>query len=113
MELLLPSFNHLLAARSALIMLPLSVVVVVVIAVGLLAGLTLRSLSHLSARVLSGDLQRGNTAILVRKSLPTLQAGLAIGLIIASVTLQSQLAHLQNLPLGYETDQRLWFQKCR
>jgi putative ABC transport system permease protein len=83
--------------------------VVVAIAVGVLAGLyPAFFISSFSAkRVLSGDLQRGSTAIWVRKSLLTFQASLAIGLIVGSVTLLQQLSHLQNLPLGYQTNQRL------
>ncbi|WP_440054550.1 FtsX-like permease family protein [Pseudoalteromonas sp. T1lg65] len=110
-ELLLPSFNHLIdrslrvdyASMFSVVVISLAVVV------GLLAGLyPAFFISSFSAkRVLSGDLQRGNTAIFVRKSLLTLQASLAIGLIVAAITLQQQLAYLQNLPLGYQTAQRL------
>ncbi|WP_462146397.1 ABC transporter permease [Pseudoalteromonas gelatinilytica] len=110
-ELFLPSFNQLVdrelvvnyASEFGI------AIIVVAIAVGILAGLyPAFFISSFSAkRVLSGDLQRGNTAIWVRKSLLTLQASLAVGLIIASVTLFNQLSHLQNLPLGYKTEQRL------
>ena len=110
-ELFLPSFNQLVdrelgvnyASEFGI------AIIVVAIAVGILAGLyPAFFISSFSAkRVLSGDLQRGNTAIWVRKSLLTLQASLAIGLIIASITLLKQLTYLQSLPLGYETTQRL------
>ena len=110
-ELLLPSFNQLVDRE--LIVSYFSAfglgIMAVVIAVGILAGLypALFISSFSAKRVLSGDLQRGNTAIWVRKCLLTLQASLAIGLIIASVTLLKQLSHLQSLPLGYQTQQRL------
>ncbi|QZO12912.1 ABC transporter permease [Pseudoalteromonas piscicida] len=110
-ELLLPSFNNLVGRELSIDYASMFSVVVVTVAVtvGLLAGLyPAFFISSFSAkRVLSGDLQRGSTAIWVRKSLLTVQAALAVGLIIASITLQYQLAHLQNLPLGYETTQRL------
>ena len=110
-ELLLPSFNNLVSRELAVDYGSLFSIVIISVAVsvGLLAGIyPAFFISSFSAkRVLSGDLQRGNTAIFVRKSLLTLQAALAIGLIIASVSLQQQLAHLQSLPLGYETAQRL------
>ncbi|GEK08683.1 ABC transporter permease [Pseudoalteromonas peptidolytica] len=110
-ELLLPSFNGLVD-RVLFIdyVSPFGgAIFVVAMSVGVLAGLyPAFFMSSFSAkRVLSGDLQRGNTAIFVRKSLLTLQASLSIGLIIASATLLQQLAHLQSLPLGYQTKQRL------
>ncbi len=110
-ELFLPSFNQLVD-RALFIdyMSMFSVVILgVAIAVGIGAGLypALFISSFSAKRVLSGDLQRGNTAIFVRKSLLTFQAALSIALIIASVTLQQQLRHLQSLPLGYETEQRV------
>lgn len=110
-ELVLPSFNNLVD-RELMVDYGSSFgvgIVMVVIVVGVLAGLypALFISSFSAKRVLSGDLQRGNTAIFVRKSLLTLQASLAIGLIIASVTLLKQLSHLQSLPLGYQTEQRL------
>ncbi|WP_339140986.1 ABC transporter permease [Pseudoalteromonas galatheae] len=110
-ELCLPSFNQLVD-RALVVdyMSMLSVAVIAVaIAVGVGAGLypALFISSFSAKRVLSGDLQRGNTAIFVRKSLLTFQAALSIALIIASVTLQQQLKHLQGLPLGYETAQRV------
>ncbi|WP_022944902.1 FtsX-like permease family protein [Pseudoalteromonas ruthenica] len=110
-ELILPSFNALVDRELVVNYASMFSVVVlaVAVAVGLLAGLyPAFFISSFSAkRVLSGDLQRGNTAIFVRKSLLTLQASLSIALIIATVTLQQQLAYLQSLPLGYETQQRL------
>ncbi|MBE0364592.1 hypothetical protein PULV_a2316 [Pseudoalteromonas ulvae UL12] len=110
-EFLLPQFN-LLVGRDLVVNYASEfglAIVVVALTVGVLAGLypALFISSFSAKRVLSGDLQRGNTAIWVRKSLLTLQASLAIGLIIASVTLFNQLAYLQSLPLGYQTQQRL------
>lgn len=110
-ELVMPSFNNLVD-RELVLNYASSFgagIVVVAIAVGVLAGLyPAFFISSFSAkRVLSGDLQRGSTAIWVRKSLLTFQASLAIGLIVGSVTLLQQLSHLQNLPLGYQTNQRL------
>lgn len=58
-------------------------------------------------RVLSGDLQRGKTAVFVRKGLLTLQSALSVALIIAAVLLQQQLSHLQQLPIGYEREGRI------
>ncbi|MEM5549131.1 FtsX-like permease family protein [Pseudoalteromonas neustonica] len=110
-ELLLPSFNQLVDRELTVNYVSTFGlgIISVVIAVGILAGLypALFISSFSAKRVLSGDLQRGNTAIWVRKCLLTLQASLAIGLIIASVTLLKQLSHLQSLPLGYQTEQRL------
>ena len=110
-ELVMPSFNNLVD-RELVLNYASSFgagIVVVAIVVGVLAGLyPAFFISSFSAkRVLSGDLQRGSTAIWVRKSLLTFQASLAIGLIIGSATLLQQLSHLQNLPLGYQTAQRL------
>ncbi|TLX45978.1 ABC transporter permease [Pseudoalteromonas phenolica] len=110
-ELVIPSFNNLVD-RELVLNYASSFgvgIVIVAIAVGVLAGLyPAFFISSFSAkRVLSGDLQRGSTAIWVRKSLLTFQASLAIGLIIGSATLLQQLSHLQSLPLGYQTAQRL------
>ena len=58
-------------------------------------------------RVLSGDIQRGRTAIAVRKSLLVLQSALSVALIIAALLLQQQLAHLQSLPVGYAKEGKL------
>ncbi|MEZ7206022.1 FtsX-like permease family protein [Pseudoalteromonas sp. DY56-GL79] len=110
-ELFLPSFNQLVDRAlfidymSMFSVVVLGVAIVVGVGAGLYPALFISSFS--AKRVLSGDLQRGNTAIFVRKSLLTFQAALSIALIIASVTLQQQLKHLQSLPLGYETEQRV------
>ncbi|KPV93757.1 putative ABC transporter permease YknZ [Pseudoalteromonas sp. P1-9] len=86
-----------------------AVVLAAVFVVGVLAGLypAIFISSFNAKRVLSGDLDRGKTAILVRKSLIVLQSALSIGMIIASVSLYQQLNHLQNLPVNYEKSNRL------
>lgn len=110
-ELLLPSFNTLV--DRALVIDYASIYSAILVAgaviVGILAGLypALFISSFSAKRVLSGDLQRGSTAIFVRKSLLTLQASLSVALIIAAVTLQQQLNYLQSLPLGYDKTHRL------
>ncbi len=110
-ELLLPSFNALIDREFVVdYSSNFSVIVVVLsVLVGIIAGLyPAFFISSFSAkRVLSGDLQHGNTATLVRKCLLVLQAAISIALIITTVIMNQQLAHLQSLPLGYETKQRL------
>lgn len=58
-------------------------------------------------KVLSGDFQRGNTAIWLRKGLLVLQGAITIGLLVSSAVLQQQLQLLQNQPTGYQRDARL------
>lgn len=58
-------------------------------------------------KVLSGDFQRGNTAIWLRKGLLVLQGAITIGLLVASVVLQQQLQLLQNQSTGYQREARL------
>lgn len=58
-------------------------------------------------RVLSGDLQRGTTAVLVRKTLLVFQSALSVGLMIGAVLLQQQLQYLQELPVGYQRDGKI------
>ncbi|MBY0420353.1 MAG: FtsX-like permease family protein, partial [Pararheinheimera sp.] len=58
-------------------------------------------------KVLSGDFQRGNTAIWLRKGLLVLQGAITIGLLVSSMVLQQQLQLLQNQPTGYQRDARL------
>jgi putative ABC transport system permease protein len=110
-EILLPSFNAMIDRELVVdYSSNFSVMIVVVsLLVGIVAGLyPAFFISSFSAkRVLSGDLQHGNTATLVRKCLLVLQAAISIALIITTVVMNQQLAHLQNLPLGYETKQRL------
>jgi len=110
-ELFLPNFNTLIDRE--LVVDYSSSFSVVIIAVSLLIGIIAGLypaffISSFSAkRVLSGDLQHGNTAILVRKFLLVLQTAISIALIITAMIMSQQLAHLQSLPLGYETKQRL------
>jgi len=110
-ELILPNFNVLINRNLAIdYRSQFSLVIVVVsMLVGIIAGLyPAFFISSFSAkRVLSGDFQHGNTATLVRKCLLVLQAAISIALIITTIIMSQQLDHLQNLPLGYETKQRL------
>lgn len=110
-ELLLPQFNVLVnrplsldyAGSFGLILLGS------VVSVGLLAGVypALFISAFDAKKVLSGDFQRGNTAIWLRKGLLVLQGAITIGLLVASVVLQQQLQLLQNQPTGYQRDARL------
>jgi len=110
-ELLLPSFNTLIDRELAVdYSSNFSVMIVVLsILVGIVSGLyPAFFISSFSVkRVLSGDLQHGNTATLVRKGLLVLQGAISIALIITTVVMNQQLTHLKSLPLGYETKQRL------
>ncbi|MGB0893834.1 MAG: FtsX-like permease family protein [Parashewanella sp.] len=110
-ELSLPWFNvliereltlHYLSSFSAFI-------VAITIAVGLVAGLypALFISSFSAKRVLSGDLQRGKTAIWVRKSLLVLQSAMSIALIIGAMTLYQQLQLLNSLQVGYQKQHKL------
>ncbi|TMO46166.1 ABC transporter permease [Pseudoalteromonas ruthenica] len=111
LELALPAFNQLVGRT--LVINYFSefgiILVAVVVSVGVLAGAyPAFFMSAFSAkRVLSGDIQRGRTAILVRKLLLTLQASLSIALIIGAFSLHQQLSHLQSLAVGYEKQYRL------
>lgn len=58
-------------------------------------------------KVLSGDFQRGSTAIWLRKGLLVLQGAIAIGLLVATAVLQQQLQLLQHQDTGYQRDARL------
>lgn len=74
-----------------------------VLVMGLAAGLY--PAFYLSAfdakRVLSGDFQRGGTAIWLRKALLVLQGVISITLIVATLIIQQQLQLLQQAPTGY------------
>lgn len=110
-ELILPSFNGLLARElvldygSSFSIVIVSMSLVVGSVAGLYPALFISSFS--AKRVLSGDLQHGSTATLVRKCLLVLQTTISIALIITTVVMEQQLAYLQSLPLGFETKQRL------
>ncbi|WP_105253399.1 ABC transporter permease [Pseudoalteromonas sp. T1lg75] len=110
-ELVLPTFNQLV--ERDLVLAYFSdfglLLVAIVLLVGVLAGAyPAFFMSAFSAkRVLSGDIQRGRSASLVRKTLLILQASLSIALIIGAFSLQQQLQHLQSIPVGYEKQYRL------
>lgn len=110
-ELLLPQFNLLVnrpltldyIGRFGLMLVGSS------LAVGLLAGIyPAVFISAFDAKkVLSGDFQRGTTAIWLRKGLLILQGAITIGLLVSTVVLQQQLHLLQNQPTGYDRQARL------
>lgn len=81
----------------------------ITVLIGLVAGLypALFISSFSAKRVLSGDLQRGKTAIWVRKTLLILQSALSIALIIGSVTLYQQLELLNTLSVGYQKQHKM------
>lgn len=110
-ELLLPQF-------SALVNRPLSLsylgsfgalVLATIVSTGLLAGVypALFISAFDAKKVLSGDFQRGSTAIWLRKALLVLQGAIAIGLLVSTAILQQQVQLLQNQPTGYQRDARL------
>ncbi|MDP2561625.1 ABC transporter permease [Psychrobium sp. 1_MG-2023] len=110
-EAALPWFNQLVERSLALNYLSIegAAIVVMTLLVGILSGLypALFISSFSAKRVLSGDLQRGKTAVMVRKCLLILQAALSIALIIGAVMLQQQLNFLSTLPVGYQKEHRL------
>ena len=79
------------------------------LSVGMLAGVypAIFISAFDAKKVLSGDFQRGNTALLLRKGLLVLQGAITIGLLVSSAVLQQQLQLLQNQPTGYQRDARL------
>lgn len=79
------------------------------LSVGLIAGVyPAVFISAFDAKkVLSGDFQRGNTAVWLRKGLLVLQGAITIGLLVGTVVLQQQQQLLQNQPTGYERQARL------
>ena len=110
-ELLTPAFNQLVDRQLSLNYDSTlgAAIAVVVLLIGLLAGIyPAMFMSAFSAkRVLSGDMQRGRTAIAVRKGLLVVQSALSVGLIIGALLLQQQLAYLQSLPVGYTKESKL------
>ncbi|RJE77196.1 ABC transporter permease [Pseudoalteromonas sp. MSK9-3] len=110
-ELMIPSANQLLERSLSLSFSPLFLVLVavVVILIGLLSGLypALFISSFSAKRVLSGDLQRGKTAIWVRKLTLGLQGGLSVALIVAAIVVYKQMALIGDLPVGYSKTDRV------
>ncbi|OEY70884.1 hypothetical protein BI198_01355 [Rheinheimera salexigens] len=110
-ELVLPQFNLLIDRPLELIYVGSFGLILLgsVFSVGILAGIyPAVFISAFDAKkVLSGDFQRGNTAIWLRKSLLVLQGAITIALLVASIVLQQQLQLLQNQPTGYQRDARL------
>lgn len=110
-ELTLPWFNQLMERSLQLSYLSLFGLglCLVVIVTGLLAGLypAFFMAAFNAKRVLSGDLQRGKSAIWVRKALLVGQSGLSVALIIGAIFLQQQLSYLQTLPVGYHHEGKI------
>lgn len=77
--------------------------------IGVLAGIypALFVSAFNAKRVLSGDLQRGATAVWVRKGLLVAQGAITVALLIGSAVLQQQLNILLNQDTGYQTEARL------
>ncbi len=110
-ELSLPWFNQLVERQLSLQYFSefgaglLLVVLLVGLAAGAYPAFFMAAFS--AKRVLSGDLHRGKTAVMVRKTLLVMQSGLSVALIIAAVLLQQQLQYLQSLPVGYQRDAKI------
>lgn len=107
----LPQFNELVGRKieidnwGDLILYEISTTAILGILSGLYPALFISSLR--TKRVLSGDMQKGKTANLVRQILMTFQAGLSIALIIGSAELYTQLNYLNNLPVNYERSSQI------
>ncbi|MEE2025394.1 ABC transporter permease [Alkalimonas mucilaginosa] len=110
-ELLLPWFSALVNRPLALNYLGAfgGLAFTTVLTTGLLAGVypALFISAFDAKKVLSGDFQRGSTAIWLRKGLLVLQGAIAIGLLVATAVLQQQLQLLQQQDTGYQRDARL------
>ncbi|KAF7767754.1 hypothetical protein PCIT_a3842 [Pseudoalteromonas citrea] len=110
-ELSIPYVNALLERSLSLSFssLFLALVISVTLLIGVLAGLypALFIASFSAKRVLSGDLQRGKTAIWVRKLTLALQGGLSVALIVAAVVIYKQMALIDSLPVGYSKLDRI------
>lgn len=110
-ELSLPYINTLLSRSLSLnFSIPFIVsAVTVVMTIGVISGLypALFIASFSAKRVLSGDLQRGQTAIKVRKLTLCVQAGLSMMLTIAAITVVQQINLINALPIGYSKENRI------
>jgi len=110
-ELLLPEFSNLVSRDLTIDDWLVYAVCVVLgaVLVGVASGLypALFISSYNTRQVLSGDLQRGKTAVTVRKILMIFQSGFSIALIIGAITLYSQVNFLKDLPVNYEKENRL------
>ncbi|MCC5827608.1 ABC transporter permease [Alkalimonas sp.] len=111
LELLLPWFSALVNRPLTLDYLGTygGLALATVLTTGLLAGVypALFISAFDAKKVLSGDFQRGNTAVWLRKGLLVLQGAIAIGLLVATAVLQQQLQLLQQQNTGYQRDARL------
>jgi len=110
-DLGLPEFNQLMDRQlqmnygSDFMLLVVPVITLIGLISGLYPALFISSFS--AKRVLSGDLERGSSAILIRKMTLCLQGALSVGLIIAAVTLYQQMNLVNKLAVGYEKSSRL------
>ena len=62
---------------------------------------------HLAQNEYLSDLQRGQTAIKVRKLTLCVQAGLSMTLTIAAIVLIQQIRLINTLPVGYSKENRI------
>ncbi|MDR7123087.1 ABC transporter permease [Rheinheimera soli] len=84
-------------------------IVVFCIFLGILSGLypAVFISAFNTKRVLSGDLSRGNTAIILRKVVLVFQAAISIGFVVGTLILYNQLSFLNSLPTNYERAERI------
>jgi putative ABC transport system permease protein len=110
-ELSLPSFGALIDRNLTVNFISYFsfILVLATVFIAVLAGAypALYISAYNAKKVLSGDLQRGKSAALVRKLLFVIQAALSITLIIFASTIYQQINHLKTLPLGYQKLDRI------
>ena len=84
-------------------------IILFVVLLGLVSGLypAVFISSFKTKRVLSGDLSRGKTSIILRKVVLVLQSSISIGFVVASLSFYQQLNFLQDLSTNYERVNRL------
>ena len=110
-ELSLPTFNAVvdrslsLAYDSEFTWAMVGVIALVGLAAGLYPALFISAFS--AKRVLSGDLERGGTAIWIRKLTLCLQGALSVGLIVGAASLYQQMSLVDRLAVGYQKADRL------